>query len=152
MNRNILILAQQNDTLNPCQPNPCGANSQCREINGQTVCSCLPNYVGSPPSCRPECTVSSECPQNQACINLKCANPCPGTCGLNALCQTINHSPICSCNDQFTGDPFTKCFSIPRKKNNPIYLKSKTNFLLFSSSVKTYNLCSKSLHTITMWS
>jgi hypothetical protein len=59
--------------------------------------------------------VSSECPQNRACVNQKCVDPCPGTCGLNARCEVINHSPICSCQAGFTGDPFTRCFSIPRK-------------------------------------
>lgn len=101
---------------NPCQPSPCGPNSQCREVNGQSVCSCLPNFIGNPPSCRPECTVSSECPLIKACIQQKCTDPCPGTCGLSAKCQTINHSPICSCINGYTGDPFTKCYPIPCKR------------------------------------
>ncbi|KAJ4432717.1 hypothetical protein ANN_21354 [Periplaneta americana] len=104
----------------PCNPSPCGPNSQCKPVNGQGVCSCLPNYVGSPPGCRPECVVSSECPQNRACVNQKCVDPCPGTCGLNARCQIINHSPICSCNQGFTGDPFTRCFPIPPPPREPV--------------------------------
>jgi len=103
---------------NPCIPSPCGPNSQCREINGQGVCSCLPNYIGSPPSCRPECVVSSECPQDKACQNQKCVNPCPGPCGLNSRCNVNNHSPICSCNRGYTGDPFSRCYPIPRKCKN----------------------------------
>jgi hypothetical protein len=67
------------------------------------------------PGCRPECVVSSECPQNRACVNQKCVDPCPGTCGLNARCEVINHSPICSCQAGYTGDPFTRCFPIPSK-------------------------------------
>lgn len=100
---------------NPCQPSPCGPNSQCREINEQAVCSCLVNYIGSPPDCRPECVVSSECAKNKACINQKCEDPCPGTCGSSTQCQVINHSPICSCIFGYTGDPFSRCFQIPRK-------------------------------------
>lgn len=101
---------------NPCNPTPCGPNSQCKEINDQAVCSCQPNYIGSPPTCRPECTVSAECLQNKACINQKCGDPCLGTCGLNANCQVINHSPICSCtSDSYTGNPFTRCFLLQRK-------------------------------------
>lgn len=65
----------------PCHPSPCGPNSQCREINGQGVCSCIQGYIGSPPSCRPECVINSECPSNEACINQKCGDPCPGACG-----------------------------------------------------------------------
>ncbi|RZC36332.1 hypothetical protein BDFB_000146 [Asbolus verrucosus] len=41
--------------------------------------------------------VSADCPQNRACINSKCQDPCPGTCGINARCQIVNHNPICSC-------------------------------------------------------
>lgn len=96
-------------------PSPCGPNSQCKVINEQAVCSCLPTFIGSSPGCRPECTSSSECPQNKACINQKCSDPCPGTCGSNTRCEVINHSPICSCLPQYTGDPFSRCTPLPRK-------------------------------------
>lgn len=94
----------------PCNPSPCGPNSKCREANGVAVCSCVDEYIGSPPNCRPECTVNAECPQNKACHKFKCANPCSGTCGLNAKCEVINHNPICSCPLDMTGDPFTRCY------------------------------------------
>ncbi|XP_066901548.1 neurogenic locus notch homolog protein 1-like, partial [Halyomorpha halys] len=99
--------------VDPCNPSPCGPNSQCKVNNGQAICSCLANYVGTPPGCRPECVVSSECASNKACVNQKCIDPCPGTCGQNAQCQVINHSPICSCRSGFTGDPFSRCYNIP---------------------------------------
>lgn len=113
----ILIVSEpvQSSQKDPCFPNPCGPNSQCRQINSQAVCSCLPSYIGNPPGCRPECVVSSECPQNRACINQKCGDPCPGTCGLNTRCEVINHSPICSCQAGYTGDPFSRCYIMPRK-------------------------------------
>lgn len=95
----------------PCVPNPCGPNSVCQSHNGQSACSCMPNYVGSPPGCRPECTISSECPSNKACINLKCVDPCPSHCGINSECRVLSHSPICSCMSGYTGDPFTRCYS-----------------------------------------
>nr|CAD7425818.1 unnamed protein product [Timema monikensis] len=94
---------------NPCQPSPCGSFSQCRVQSGHAVCSCLASYIGTPPGCKPECVVSTECPQNRACVNQKCVDPCPGTCGLNARCQVVNHNPICSCSPGFTGDPFVRC-------------------------------------------
>jgi len=93
----------------PCQPSPCGSYSDCKTVNGHAVCSCLPTYIGSPPACRPECVVSSECSQDKACMNQKCKDPCPGTCGQNAKCQVINHSPICSCPPNYIGDPFIRC-------------------------------------------
>lgn len=92
-----------------CSPSPCGANSLCRQINGQPVCSCIPGFIGTPPLCRPECVVNSECPPNRACSNQKCRDPCVGTCGVGALCQVVNHSPICSCPPSYTGDPFVRC-------------------------------------------
>jgi hypothetical protein len=118
--------AVQAEPGDPCNPSPCGPNSQCRQVNGQGVCSCLPNYIGSPPGCRPECVVSSECPQNRACLNQKCVDPCPGPCGLNTRCEVINHSPICSCRQGFTGDPFSRCFAIPRKPSQHYCLAEKS--------------------------
>lgn len=96
----------------PCYPSPCGPNSQCRVVNEQAVCSCLPTYIGAPPSCRPECVVSAECPENRACVNAKCADPCPNTCGIGAVCTVRNHNPICACPPGHTGDPFARCSPI----------------------------------------
>lgn len=102
--------------VHPCNPSPCGPNSQCREINGQAVCSCVPGYIGSPPTCRPECITSSECNLDKACVNQKCIDPCPGTCGIGAKCQVVNHNPICSCQTPHTGDPFVKCVLCKTRK------------------------------------
>lgn len=108
------------EPINPCNPSPCGPNSICREANGAAVCTCQPRMVGSPPGCRPECVVSAECALQKACLNNKCQDPCPGTCGQNAKCQVINHNPICSCSPGFTGDPFSRCYEIPRQPPEPI--------------------------------
>lgn len=114
------ILAPPQD-LDVCNPSPCGPNSQCRDVNKQAVCSCLPRYVGSPPGCRPECTVSAECPQDKACVNQKCIDPCPGACGTNSDCSVINHNPICACLNGFTGDPFRYCFKHTPRMSNIIF-------------------------------
>lgn len=106
---------------NPCNPSPCGPNSRCQQSNGQAVCSCVPGYRGSPPTCRPECVVSLECPLKEACNNQKCINPCIGACGSGAICDVINHNPICTCPASFTGDPFVRCF----------YIGLYANYLLF---------------------
>lgn len=67
------------------------------------------NYIGSAPQCRPECLTSIDCASNLACIQQKCQDPCPGSCGLNAVCTVHNHLPICSCLESYTGDPFVSC-------------------------------------------
>lgn len=96
--------------VNPCQPSPCGPYSQCKDINNTPSCSCLPEYIGSPPNCRPECVVNVECSNQLACINQKCKDPCPGSCGANAECRVVNHVPMCICSTGYTGDAFVQCF------------------------------------------
>lgn len=103
------------ESENPCIPSPCGPFSQCRLINSQPVCSCVQNYIGRPPNCRPECMLNSECTSNLACINEKCKDPCPGSCGFNALCNVVNHSPACHCMKGYTGDPFSGCSVLESK-------------------------------------
>lgn len=112
------------EPINPCVPSPCGPNSQCQEINHQAVCSCLPTYIGSPPGCRPECVTNSECIATKTCIQQKCSNPCPEPCGQNSNCKVINHSPVCSCINGYTGDPFIRCYHItpPPPQYDPVYV------------------------------
>lgn len=85
------------------------------------MCSCLPNYIGRSPNCRPECTINSECPANLACINEKCGDPCPGSCGLYAQCSVTNHRPICTCPVGYTGDPFANCVEIRQSKDFKLF-------------------------------
>lgn len=101
---------------NPCLPSPCGPNAQCEPTPAGTAkCSCLQNYFGAPPNCRPECVTNSDCAPLLACINQQCKDPCPGSCGLNARCIVANHVPNCLCIDDYVGDPFTLCSPRPRK-------------------------------------
>lgn len=103
------------ETLSPCTPSPCGSNAICREKNNVGSCICSPGYFGNPyEGCRPECTVNTDCPSNRVCQQNKCQDPCPGTCGSNAQCQTVNHVPLCICIPGYTGNPFQRCF-IQRK-------------------------------------
>lgn len=94
---------------NPCMPSPCGGNSQCRVVDHRPVCSCLPGMLGAPPNCRPECLIHADCPNRLACIGSKCKDPCVGSCGFNALCNVVNHQPVCSCQQGYHGDPFSGC-------------------------------------------
>lgn len=100
---------------NPCVPSPCGPYSQCKVVGEAPACSCLPNYIGVAPNCRPECSINAECPGNLACQNEKCVDPCPGSCGFNAECSVANHVALCNCIPGYTGDPFSGCSEIERK-------------------------------------
>ena len=94
----------------PCEPNPCGEYSNPPRVSGDRCdCSCRPGMLGSPPNCRPECVLNSDCPTTKACQQQKCIDPCPGVCGVNAQCRVRNHVPICSCNRNYVGDPFSVC-------------------------------------------
>lgn len=96
--------------LNPCEPTPCGSNAECTQRNGAGSCRCIEDYHGNPyEGCRPECVLSSDCPSDRACIRNKCKDPCPGICGRNAECLTVNHVPTCICINGYTGDAFTAC-------------------------------------------
>lgn len=116
----IVEPAPPRDPINPCQPSPCGPNSECRSIGDSPSCSCLKDFIGAPPNCRPECVSNTECSSNLACINQKCKDPCPGLCGSNAVCRVISHTPMCVCSVGFAGDPFTQCLL----QQDPVYEQS----------------------------
>ena len=101
---------------NPCQPSPCGPNSQCQVVGDSPSCSCLSEYIGSPPNCRPECSNNDECFNNLACLNKKCKDPCINSCGINAECRVSMHVPYCTCITDFTGDPFSSCIILKDRK------------------------------------
>nr|XP_027235383.1 neurogenic locus notch homolog protein 4-like [Penaeus vannamei] len=106
-----------------CEPvcivsNPCtGDNTACRGINHRPVCQCLPGFVGNPfieckrplPSTpSPECLSDRECPDNKACAQRECINPCilSNPCSLYAECTTRDHFPVCTCILGFTGNGY----------------------------------------------
>lgn len=110
-------IEREEDQKDPCFPSPCGPNSKCENYNGFAKCSCLPNYYGKSPNCRPECILNSDCPSNQACINKKCSDPCKSMCGINAICNVVNRYPICSCPPHLPkGDPVIRCDTMPDRK------------------------------------
>lgn len=63
-----------------------------------------------------ECNSDNDCPNEKACINLQCVNPCSlrGACGENALCRAILHKPRCSCPQCYVGMPHTSCQPDPK--------------------------------------
>lgn len=135
---------------NPCVPTPCGPNSQCRVINTQAVCSCLPNYIGRAPNCRPECLINAECSGNLACQNERCIDPCRGSCGSFTVCTTIKHTPVCQCTEGYSGDPFRGCVFLPPSKTYfflCIFLYFTINFtfprkdIVFNCTAVLYLVC-----------
>ncbi|ERL90523.1 neurogenic locus notch homolog protein 1 isoform X1 [Dendroctonus ponderosae] len=94
-----------------CTASTCGQNAQCQVIGGRPVCSCYRGYSGDPLSVctRSECLSDGECRGHLTCRNGRCIDPCSGTCGINADCQTRNHVPVCSCPPGYTGSPFSSC-------------------------------------------
>lgn len=97
------------ERVSPCVPTPCGPNSNCVVQNGNPSCSCLPEFNGLPPYCRPECTTNTECSNHLACVNKKCVDPCANACGQNAKCNVFSHTPMCECLDGMVGNPFLYC-------------------------------------------
>ncbi|GLH00239.1 Neurogenic locus Notch protein, partial [Gryllus bimaculatus] len=91
----------------PCAPSPCRANGQCRVVNGAAVCT------------YPECVINADCPRDKACFAQRCRDPCPGACGLNALCSAVNHDPVCSCPPGYFGSPRVECKLQPTQQEPP---------------------------------
>jgi hypothetical protein len=58
----------------------------------------------------PECTRDPDCPENLACLDQTCQDPCSSkTCGVNAECRVQSHTAVCTCRSGFIGDPSTVC-------------------------------------------
>lgn len=98
--------------MKPCDLNPCGPNTNCRNEGQIAVCQCHPGTFGNPnipTGCVPVCVTNSQCDMREACISRHCQDPCIGACGLQALCDVINHTPMCRCPTGFIGDPAYRC-------------------------------------------
>lgn len=131
----IIVPTIQDTPKNPCVPSPCGPFSQCRDDNNNlAICSCLPNYFGSPPNCKPECSINADCPNDLSCQNQQCKNPCLGSCGYSAECVVSNHNANCFCPVGTTGDPFKSCTQV---------IPCKTLILYSLNPIFNFNLLAK---------
>lgn len=103
--------------VNPCiVSDPCAINAECYGHNHRAACRCNPGLEGNPfERCvRVECHSDFECPDNRACIDNHCINPCATDahppCAQNALCYPRNHRATCHCPEELPlGNPFSYC-------------------------------------------
>lgn len=95
----------------------CGKFATCSKGN---ECQCLPNFVGQPPLCQPQCLRNTDCSKDESCISNKCRDPCQGACGFEALCKVIDHVPNCFCRDDYIGNPYEQCSRKPILENEPL--------------------------------
>lgn len=96
--------------INPCTVDSCGDNAECTPVNHGIECACRNGFIGN---AYIECTrlqgcrSDSECASSEACVNGQCGSPCQ--CGISALCEVVNHRPICKCPNGYSGDPRIGC-------------------------------------------
>lgn len=128
----FFVSAVPSKPIDPCQPSPCGPNSICVESGETPACSCQPGYIGTPPNCRPECTISAECPAALACVALRCKDPCVQACGPRAVCSVVDHRATCACEQGLIGDPFQGC-SAPK---GMLHIQSKLSYVCKNKVLK----------------
>ncbi|KAK9880680.1 hypothetical protein WA026_011916 [Henosepilachna vigintioctopunctata] len=92
----------------------CGIKAICQRVSwNEPICKCPVGYTGNPrKECRPigDCITNVDCPPRKpVCKQFHCQNPCIGACGIDALCRIQGVKPICTCPQEFTGDPLVKC-------------------------------------------
>lgn len=100
--------------INPCvYGKKCAARAECIARDHDAFCKCPQGFVGNPEvNCalepKLECSQDSDCsPNNLACINNKCQNPCDELkpCSQPAKCQVIPSTPVrtmvCICPDGY---------------------------------------------------
>jgi len=130
----LLIAKPKGKPRLSCYGSICGHNAICKSNIINETCVCKDNYIGAPYiGCHPLCTLSADCPRSFACVNSECIDPCKYACGLRARCQVVNHSPICFCPNDMTGNPLTMCNKILKCKH--AFFQStviNTNFTLIN--------------------
>jgi len=109
-----------------CRPDPCGPNAYCepgfdkRTGEERPVCLCNEGYRGNGVT---GCTLGEcqnlqhhQCPDNRACYDNTCIDPCGPTfcgggpcCAANANCRGVDHKAECSCPSGYEGDARFDC-------------------------------------------
>ena len=92
---------------NPCSPRLCAAGKECQVQDHRPYCVCAD-------SCNPSvsiCLRDKGCPENLACKNFQCVNPCEGKqCPDNTPCEVVDHQAVCKfCPPGFITDANYGC-------------------------------------------
>merc|ERR1711892_961288 len=121
-------ICRDRNCINPCiVANPCATNAVCDVRQHSVTCNCPSGFTGDPFSnCyaiepRPECTADPDCPQDQACINENCLNPCLNSerpCGRGAECLVEFHQARCVCSAGLQGNPLVACINVECRTDN----------------------------------
>lgn len=115
----------QNSCINPCViENPCAINAECFGKNHRSACKCSTGFFGNAEvQCeRAECFSDYDCPQNLACDNKRCIDPCSinSPCAANANCYVRSHQAFCICPENLPiGNPFSYCQRRPIVEEEP---------------------------------
>lgn len=107
---------------NPCtHTDICTPDQQCKVLNTlplrTIICQCPPDtIVDSNGRCRsvvhlqPQCTLDTDCLETDKCVRGGCILACRfDRCGVNALCNSINHQAVCTCAEGYVGNPHVEC-------------------------------------------
>lgn len=103
------------ECVNPCSlTDPCPISAICYGNNHRATCKCPPGLQGNPfERCeRAECYSDYECPNDRACVDKYCVDPCKqnNPCANNAICFVSNHNSNCKCPESMPlGNPFSYC-------------------------------------------
>lgn len=98
--------------VNTCSENTCGNNALCIPTRHRAVCSCPSGFSGDPlKECKLyECLKNEDCGADEECHkDGMCKNVCSNSCGINAICRSINRRPQCVCPPNYTGNPKVEC-------------------------------------------
>lgn len=108
--------------IDECLKNPCPTNAVCGNNEGSFTCNCVNGTVFETEtgSCKSpgQCVTDGDCPEETKCNDNYCINPCDYIkCGKGAKCIVIKHEPICQCEPDSEGDPYTSCTKLQCTKD-----------------------------------
>lgn len=103
-----------------CKSCQCPTNIQLAQLLKLWKCLVLvtknvtQSYISTPFFTPAGCTSNSQCPDDRACYEKNCVNPCQldNPCAPQAECRASNHKAVCLCPSGYSGDPLKQCIVI----------------------------------------